>query len=286
MLSIPGSSGSVSSGSVSSDENVSIKTPLELANKCQIEGNVEMMRYHLLLGARANDSECAMRLSSLYAEESNDKMSDKYLIRAMNLKNILAHHTVVKHMLADRVIQGISIDPCRLIELVIFLIHHDEDITIYVDNIYDKIGNLKFISDNGDNTKTCGAFIRRYISMKKLMAAHGNYSPKALLQLMKVYEYLINPNEMKYRWYMIRDTWKMVGVICEEYQESNLGLKQIRAVVVRLLKEEINYVLGTEDYTTIQKIRDFCWATLDDGKLHIEATRILGTLYNKKWERM
>jgi hypothetical protein len=267
-------------------------TSFESAIECETEGNVEMMRYHLIQAANDKVGSAAYKLAMLFQSENKNDLYIKYMDMGCELGDYDSRHEKIAYLLLKEtnlncVVLGIN--------QMIALMKCHQNVTCHMDSIFDRFEKIPIIRlDRCDRYgnyhfyHTCDDYIQCYLLMHQLLcdSMHTGYRPRLLISLMNAYR-LVKARGPTGTWGISADVCKLIDIIPSYGQDTflwdsnSLVLPRIKSYLLCMVTTDIRSALTHSSTTHLNAMKDFCSDVIADETLYMECCRVMGTRYKK-----
>jgi TPR repeat protein len=246
------------------------KASLELAAQCKSDGNIPMMKYHLLNAVNKGESQ-GMYLLAMSYKESDRTNYIKYLNLALDLNNADSHRECIVNNLnlkSSLVSQFLS----TTIKSALYLISLQQDVSSYIEPL---LKQFETINIEIGYSK----FIEIYLLIDQLLIqskknAVAQYRYKVLYTLAQAYSYKKSRTDVINR-QLSKDVAKELGVTKDFFNDV---VSKLQEYLFRAIKWNVKWIFDYGDYYMVERVSVICENTLNNNELFMESCHVLGTM--------
>jgi len=269
-----------------STENVPGLEDYQLAMKFKADGNLDLMKYHLLRSIKNNYGESAYELAKEFRVEKNNVLEKEYLEKGHDLKNFKCTNELISYYLCVDSYNTYSTKCVIASKYINVLIDNNQPIFDHLKKLFfcfNRIQpyNLSYRSTSAD----CDHFLEPYFIITELLkkvtmnvTMYTQYHSIILTRLMEFYKTI--KNKTHYCPWKINEKL-LVKMNCENKLVENNRLFLLE-FMEREIRKLISWMLNNGDIQIISTIQVFCKEELKDEDFYMECYRVKGELSTKK----
>ena len=227
------------------DEGSTGESDYQSALLYQTEGNLDLMKYHLLKAIKCNHSPATYLLACQYKNENNANLYIEYLKKGHYLRNKKCSDELIKYYLNNKN----KLSDAEFKNVCTYISENKkESIDDYVEPLIKHL-SLFFVFSDYDK------FYNPYKCIKHIIPNHNS----------KIFSILMNR-------YMDMNRYK------KEYNDNQYNFTFYKKEILTGIKWELS---NSGDINFLEKIKDFAKTYLEDDDLFMECYKVIGQLKMK-----